>query len=107
MNRITATPLTATVGARIEGIDISRELDQQAIDTLQAALYKHGLLLFKNVDIGEAEQIRFARYFGRISKVGASASQADAVYVSNAKDDGILGNDELSLHADKFYLPPP
>ena len=107
MDYFTATPLTSSVGARIDGIALNEPLEQGAIDALQAALYQYGVLLFKNVKIDEAEQIRLAKYFGRISKVGASGSQPDAVYVSNAREDGVLGNEELSLHSDKFYLPTP
>jgi len=104
----TFIPLTPHLGARVEGLAINRPLGVTTVEVLQQALYKYGLLLFKNVQIEEDEQIRFARYFGRISKLGAFfKDMPDVIYVSNARDDGILGDDELTFHSDKFFMQTP
>lgn len=101
-------PLTPNLGVQIEGIPIHRPLASDRVEVIRNALHKHGLILFKNVEIDEAEQIRFARYFGRISKLGEFfKNMPDAIYVSNARDDGILGDAELTFHSDKFYQKTP
>lgn len=102
------TPLSPHVGARVEGVTLNRPLAPETVRAIEDGLHRYGVLLFRDVALEEDEQIRLARHFGRISRLGEFAkSQPDALYVSNARDDGILGDDELTFHSDKMYQPTP
>ena len=102
------SPLAPNIGVQASGVDLSKPLGDAQRNAIQQAVYKHGLVLFKNVELAEDEQIRLAKQFGRISKLGAFFKKMpDAIYVSNEREDGILGDYELGFHADKFYWQYP
>ena len=104
----TFSPLAPNIGVVASGVDLAQPLDDAQKDALEQALYRHGMILFRNVQLDEAQQLRLALRFGRISKLGAFFKQApDIIYVSNDREDGILGEYELGYHADKFYWQYP
>ena len=66
MANISIVPLGATIGARVEGIDFSEPLTDDAI---RAAIGEHKVLVFK----GDATGRRFSRFrkkFGRNTSCG-------------------------------------
>src|SRR5262249_38312728 len=55
-----------------------------------------------------AEQMRFARLFGRISRQGAiQKASSGTTYVSNTRSDGTFGVGELLFHSDQCYYDYP
>ncbi len=60
-------PVTATIGAEIEGIDLGEPLDDSTRDALLDALVTHHVLFFRNQDITPEQQVAFAKQFGPIS----------------------------------------
>src|SRR5229473_3135226 len=48
LDRIEATPLNGTFGARIDGIDLSRPLGSQAIERLKEFVRQHKVLTFRD-----------------------------------------------------------
>ncbi len=58
-------PLTEWIGAEIKGLDLREVLDDPTIAALRQAWLRHHVLLFRGHDLNEAQQIRFAGYFGR------------------------------------------
>lgn len=105
---MTLTPVTPYLGLRVDGVALSAELDDATIEAFRSHLHTAGLLLFRDQALDEDSQVRLARRFGRISKLGQFFKAApDAIYVSNTRPDGILGDAELTFHSDKLYMPFP
>lgn len=67
MSAITVTPLTTTIAARVDGVDLRERLAPGAADAIRAALAEHGVLVFEKQDIGLAEQEAFASIFGPLA----------------------------------------
>lgn len=57
-------PLHESFGAEIVGVDISRELDAATMGEIEAAWYRHSILLFRNVEMTPAQHIAFTRRLG-------------------------------------------
>lgn len=105
---MTFTPITPSLGLHVGGLDLSRALTDAEISILREKLHRHGLLRFDKQHFSEAEQERFAQYFGKFSRQGAiQKSAAGATYVSNVRDDGTFGKGELLFHSDQCYYPYP
>jgi alpha-ketoglutarate-dependent sulfate ester dioxygenase len=60
-------PITPILGADVHGLDLRRDLDAATIASIRAALLKHKVLVFRDQAIDDAQQIRFSRYFGRVT----------------------------------------
>lgn len=69
MSRITVTPLTTTIAARIDGVDITRPLDDQTAQDIRDALTQHQVLTFHNQDMDLAQQRAFAGIFGELRNI--------------------------------------
>jgi taurine dioxygenase len=60
-------PLTPTVGAEIEGLDLRRRLSHDQVDAIEEALLAHGVVFFRGQDISPEQQLAFARQMGPVS----------------------------------------
>ena len=69
------------LGAEIKGIDLSQNLSQDEIDGINKAWDENLVLVFKNQNINDEEQVRFTRYFGEIE---ASGKKSNITIKSNA-----------------------
>ncbi|HJM28697.1 MAG: TauD/TfdA family dioxygenase [Acidimicrobiales bacterium] len=56
--------MSPTIGAEIEGPDLSTDLPQEVIDDIQQALWDYKVIFFRNQNITSEQQIQFARRFG-------------------------------------------
>jgi taurine dioxygenase len=59
--------LTARIGAEVTGAGRKLELDADTVAAVRAALNEHKALLFRGVDLDDADQERFAGYFGPLT----------------------------------------
>ena len=59
------TPLTGSIGARVDGIEISRLSVSQFAD-IHRAFLAHGVLVFRGQSISIAEHVAFAKRWGEI-----------------------------------------
>src|SRR5436190_14978032 len=58
-------PVTPTIGAEISGVDLATAPDdEQVMKSIEQALYDHLVLFFRNQDITDEQQVRFAGWFG-------------------------------------------
>ncbi|MCW5772012.1 MAG: TauD/TfdA family dioxygenase [Rhodospirillaceae bacterium] len=104
---LTLVPLNPALGAEIRGVDLARFSDDEA-EIILRAFRAFGLLLFRGQVIDEAQQLRFAHLFGRLSRQGAIQKAATGpTYVSNTRADGTFGVGELLFHSDQCYYPHP
>lgn len=59
-------PVTGTIGAEVQGLDLAGPLDNSTIDWISAALVEHKVLFFRNQDLDRASHIEFGRRFGEL-----------------------------------------
>ncbi|WP_329410041.1 TauD/TfdA family dioxygenase [Nocardia vinacea] len=64
---ITVLPQSGYTGAEIAGVDLASELSDQVIADIRRALLQWKVVFFRDQSIGHAEQIAFARRFGKIT----------------------------------------
>ena len=119
---ISVTKLHPKIAAEIRGVDLSRPLDADTLRQVKDAWYENIVLVFRDQDLSEDAQRRFASYFGPVAKrvppkqgaPGAEGSLAwdDMMMISdhvdaNGKPLGSLGHGEMWFHTDKCYHRRP
>jgi len=124
---IQVTPLSPACGAEIKGVDLTRPLSKEEVQTIQHAWDKYLVLVFRGQSVSQDDQLRFASYFGDLGlrkKAPAklrsrtegtlqdSNKDSDKVLlVSNIKVDGkpigAFGEGEFWFHIDSGYAPRP
>jgi taurine dioxygenase len=65
--RIEVSPLGATLGAEIGGVDLGR-LDDETFAEIARAFLAHKVIFFRDQPIGSEEQLAFARRFGELEE---------------------------------------
>ncbi len=114
-------PLSPALGAEIAGVDLRDELSAATVAAIIDAWHEHLVLLFRNHDLSEDDQIRFARHFGALQKrtrppeaineYGHTKYPELTMLVSNIRDNGklicSLPDGEMHFHSDQCYLEKP
>ena len=111
--------LDATLGAEIDGIDLSKPLPQADIDAIEAAWRERLVVVFHGQSLSDPQLIAFSRNFGELDPPGPNpyGELFNKAYpelnvisnvVENGKPIGNLGDGEAVWHADMTYvdLPP-
>ena len=111
---IQVTPLSEVLGAEITGVDLSRELGPDAFDIINRAWLRHKVIVFPGQDMGEDDQVRFARLFGELQAVRAAThligEDQFVMHVANRTVDGkpgILPKGDMQFHVDQCYYESP
>jgi taurine dioxygenase len=117
----TVRPLHPLIGAEIGGVDLSRELDAGTLARIRQAWSDHSVLLFRDQDLSEEAQLRFAAHFGPIAtrvtpppgterpkgpewtNIMMVTDHIDA----NGEPLGALGHGDMWFHTDKCYREKP
>lgn len=82
----------ATLGARIEGVDLGAVSDE-AFSQIEAAWHEHAVLVFPDQSLSDAEQIAFSRRFGALERPQTKSGLGDdpcIFMLSNLRADGTL-----------------
>lgn len=91
MNSIRVTPGDGILGARVEGVDLSRPLSENQFNRILEALGQHGVLCFPGQDLDAAGLKQFSARFGTLEINVANAFQApghpEVMILSNMTDD--------------------
>lgn len=103
-------PTGATLGARVEGLDLAQPLDEPTLHTLLQALGRHGVLKYPKQAL-TAQQLRdFSARFGELEVNVANAYQApglpDVMILSNMVEGGKalgLADAGQDWHTDMSY----
>ncbi len=61
------TPLSATIGAEIRGVDLKRPLSDQTVAELRAALLRYKVIFFRGQHLEPGEHVAFASRFGELT----------------------------------------
>jgi taurine dioxygenase len=114
-------PLSPALGAEIVGLDLRHELGAGTIADILDAWHQHLVLVFRDQQLSEDEQIRFARHFGVLEKRRRPSEARNeaamikypelTMLVSNIRENGkligSLPDGEMHFHSDFCYLEKP
>ena len=115
MSELTITSTGAALGAFIERVDVSKPLSKTDRLYVQGAFWEHSVLVFREQQLTEVEQVAFSRNFcdpvahpTNVSNVGTIP---EICIIANVEEDGkvigALGNNEVSFHSDLAFRPEP
>ncbi|NWA29633.1 taurine dioxygenase [Pseudomonas gingeri] len=104
---LTITPLSAALGAQIDGVALNRPLTVEHRDAIQQALLKYQVLFFRNQPLDPAQQVAFARYFGdlHIHPIYPNVPEQPEVMVLDTALTDV--RDNAIWHTDVTFLPTP
>lgn len=112
---MTERKLAASLGAEIGGVDLSKPLDAATFSRLERAWHDHSVLLFRNQQLDDLQEVAFASRFGELAETlrhyDSGAAHPAIMYVTNEKKDGrytgALPDGEMFFHSDMCYLERP
>ena len=110
-------PLSPAIGIEVKGVDLSAPLDAESFGRIRAAWEENCIALFRDQNLDELAQVRFASLFGPL---GVAVNDLDPekggshpaiLYVSNVRREGkvtgILPDGEMFFHSDTCYMERP
>lgn len=99
--------VTARIGARVSGVDITRELEPATVAAIRSALNEHKALVFDAAGLDDEGQQRFARHFGELTTAHPTVPSLDGAPNVLAVDSE-HGGRANHWHTDvTFVLSPP
>ncbi|MFF0815963.1 TauD/TfdA dioxygenase family protein [Rhodococcus sp. NPDC003318] len=113
---VRVAPIAGHLGAEVEGVDLRADLDAATVARLRAALLEYKVLFFRNQPLTHEDQIRFTRYFGRITdshpyKYDPDAAHREILEVDSRKYAARAGTKKYSYanfwHSDISALVNP
>lgn len=96
-------PLHRNFGARVDGVALKPPLPE---GTLRKALDTHRLLLFRGSELSDDDQVHLMHCFGAPLQENPERESLHS-FVSNAREDGILGESAYAFHSDHAFMPDP
>ena len=103
----TLTPLGATLGAEIAGVDLSRPLAPEVRDEVHRALLEWKVLFFRDQSLTSAQQRDFGRLWGELETNPLLEPGEDATVVRFAKGGDGPQTYENIWHVDTSFRPNP
>ncbi|MFD5541943.1 TauD/TfdA dioxygenase family protein [Streptomyces sp. NPDC127079] len=101
------TKITANIGARVSGVDISRPLGPETAAAVREALSTHKALVFDDVNLDDDSHQAFVRTFGEVTTAHPTVSSVDGV-PNVLPVDSERGRAANHWHTDvTFVLNPP
>jgi taurine dioxygenase len=99
--------LTPTIGALIEGVDLSQALDDEVIAEIRAALLKHRVIFFENQQITPLQHRDFAARFGRLHThpLYPGVPEAPELFILDNHANNPTDND--AWHTDVTFIETP
>jgi taurine dioxygenase len=111
--KLKVRPLTPVIGAEIEGLDLRQPLDAATIAALRDAWHAHAVLLLRDQQLADEDQIRFGQCFGELGRVFShrEGRHPAILLVSNIRENGkpigALPDGEMQFHSDQCYVEHP
>jgi len=106
--------LSSALGAEIRGVDAARPIDDATFARIRDAWHQHLVILLRDQDLDEEQQVRFAERFGPLSPIHTdhhSEKNKAVMYIGNRKKDGRLVGalplGEMQFHSDQCYKERP
>jgi taurine dioxygenase len=117
---VTVKPLSPALGAEIQGVDLSRPLDETTVRDIYDAWLAHQVIVFRGQKMSDEDHIRFGNYMGKVGeykrpKEMRSKALADyhesVMLISNIRENGepigALPDGEMMFHTDTTYDKHP
>ncbi len=105
---ITVEPVSGTVGAVVDGVDLSEPLDESTVSEIRNAFLAHHVLFFHDQDLTPEAQLRFGRSFGELDThpfVEGTAAHPEIIEIITEPDDVL--NFGGGWHSDVTFLEEP
>ncbi|WP_426151737.1 taurine dioxygenase [Pseudomonas sp. DC3000-4b1] len=104
---LSITPLNPAIGARIDGLDLTRPLGEADRDALEQALLDHQVLFFRQQPLTPQQQARLAMTFGdlHIHPIYPNVPEQPEVLVLDTAVTDV--RDNAIWHTDVTFLPAP
>lgn len=107
-------PLSPALGAEIVGVDLSRKLDDATASRILDAWHEYLVLLVRNQDLTEEDEVRFAETFGEPARIHTPQfvrTHPAVMLISNIREDGkligALPDGEMHFHTDQCHQERP
>jgi taurine dioxygenase len=109
-------PTQGSLGAEVKGLDLRQPIPKEILAELYPALFDNILLLFRDQDLGEQNQLDFCAQFGELylvknNKHPNGAPHPESRLVSNAEEHrkGVaqLHDSDMTFHHDTIFRPLP
>ncbi len=65
---VTIHPLHPVFAGEVEGVDCRRPLERDAVAAVEAGMDEYAVLVFREQDLTDGEQIAFTRHFGKLEQ---------------------------------------
>ena len=107
---IAARPIAGALGAEIEGVDLSRPLDNQAWSEILDAFHRYGVIFFRRQNLTPEQHKAFSLRFGPhqpVPFVKSWDAHPEMIRVVKEASDVGVRNFGGSWHSDLSYLPAP
>lgn len=108
------TPLTATIGSVIEGVDLAGPLGDDVVAAIRQALLDRGVVFFRGQDLSSEQMHAFVSQFGRPVNIDYFGDPSDGTQQKSAAPDEIVcGNLTATRrgtavwHSDITWIPQP
>ncbi len=107
-------PLSPALGAEIVGVDLREELDDGVFEQILDTWHKYLVLLFRDQNLTEEDQIRFAERFGPLARIHTRQfvkTHPAVMLISNIREGGkpigALPDGEMQFHSDQCHQERP
>ncbi len=101
-------PLSGSLGAEIDGVDLARPLDAETFERIERAFLDHLVLFFRGQELTPTQQVAFAARFGPVGRYPLAEpipEHPDVIAVT--KEAGQTTNFGGVWHSDTAYLETP
>jgi alpha-ketoglutarate-dependent taurine dioxygenase len=88
---IGVTRLTPTIGATLDGIDLSRPISEQQLTEVKRALAEHLVIFFRDQKMSVEQHKDFGRRFGELQRVTPEWERITAAIEDDAEAVKVLG----------------
>jgi len=99
--------LGSTIGAAVNGVDLSTDLDAETVAELRAALVAHKVLVFEGQSLDAETQSRFASRFGELEHHPFLGGTEETPYLVRLAKDEAVGGYENIWHSDVTWREQP
>jgi alpha-ketoglutarate-dependent taurine dioxygenase len=108
--RLRISKLAGSLGALVEGIDLSAPLDGATGAAIQAALHEHLVLFFRDQALTPEQHLAFSRLFGRLERmpyIRPMEDYPDIIAVLKEADERKISTFGNAWHSDFSFLEVP
>jgi taurine dioxygenase len=107
-------PLSLALGAEIVGVDLAQEIDDLTFAQIRDAWHEHLVILLRDQELSEDDQVRFAEKFGPPAVIHTKQfvrNHPAVMLISNIREDGqpigALPDGEMHFHTDQCHQERP